>query len=103
MISEQDIEHIAVLARLHVPETDRKGLSDDLSHILEYVGKLKEVDTANVEPTAQIAGMENIFRDDAGVAVNTPRADFQSGDFLIEQAPQRDGAFIKVKSILKHK
>ncbi|OGJ54542.1 hypothetical protein A3D11_01735 [Candidatus Peribacteria bacterium RIFCSPHIGHO2_02_FULL_49_16] len=59
-----DIRHIAKLARLHISDKEVKRYTKELSSILTYVDKLKEVDTRNVEPTTQVTGLRNVFRED---------------------------------------
>ena len=59
-----DIEHMAVLARIKLTPDEKTRLSDQLGTILEYIEKLKEVNTDDVEPTAHVLGLNNVFRDD---------------------------------------
>lgn len=59
-----DITHIAKLANLIIKEDEKEKFATQLSSILEYVGKLNELDTSNVEPTSQVTGLENVLRED---------------------------------------
>ncbi len=59
-----DIEHIATLARLKLTPNEKTRLSDQMGTILEYIEKLNELNTNEVEPTAHVLGINNIFRDD---------------------------------------
>ena len=61
-LSKEQIEHIAKLARLELTEEELDKYGGQLSDILNYIDQLKEVDVAGVLPTAQVTGMENIFR-----------------------------------------
>ncbi|KKS26073.1 MAG: Aspartyl/glutamyl-tRNA(Asn/Gln) amidotransferase subunit C, partial [Candidatus Yanofskybacteria bacterium GW2011_GWC2_41_9] len=74
-------------------------LKKDLSSILDYINKLNEVDTDNVEPLYQTAGLINSVRDDKD------RNEFKMNDMLNEkligQAPHKENRFVKVKSVLK--
>ncbi len=63
-LTEEQVRHIAKLARLHVSDEEVQRLAKELSSILDYIEMLQEVDTSNVEPTAQVTGMTNAFRDD---------------------------------------
>ncbi len=104
MISEEDIEHIAHLARIKITEKDKQKLVGEFESILKYIGKLNEVETADVEPTAQVTGLENVFRnDEPNDSESRERAALQNPIKILEQAPERHDDFIKVKSILKHK
>ena len=63
-ITEEEVRHVAGLARLKLSGKEVKKLSKELSAILMYIGILSELDTDNIEPTAQVAGLTNIFRED---------------------------------------
>ncbi len=101
MLTEKEVRHIAQLARIKLTEKEEKGLKKDLSSILEYIDKLNEVDTDNVEPLYQTTGLVDSFRSDE------PRSEFKMDESLNEkligQAPHKEGLFVKVKSVLSHK
>jgi aspartyl-tRNA(Asn)/glutamyl-tRNA(Gln) amidotransferase subunit C len=59
-----DIEHMAVLARLKLTPDEKLRLSSQMRTILEYIEKLSELNTDNVEPTANVLGLNNVFRED---------------------------------------
>ena len=59
-----DIEHVAKLARLKLTDTEKKRFSNQMGTIIKYIEKLNELDTKNVEPTAHVLGLENVFRND---------------------------------------
>ena len=63
-ITEEEVKHIALLARLGLTDEEIKKLSSELTGILSYVDLLNEVDTDNVEPTSQVTGLENVYFDD---------------------------------------
>lgn len=63
-LSSDDVRHIAKLARLHLEDNEVEKFTRELSSILDYVDMLQEVDTKNVEPTAQVTGLTNSFRED---------------------------------------
>ena len=96
-ITKDQIEHIAKLARLRLTDDEQTKMTKELGMILTYVEKLNEVDTTGVEPTAQVTGLENIFRKDAvGEQLGNP-AD------LIAVAPEHERNLIKVKTVLHGK
>jgi aspartyl-tRNA(Asn)/glutamyl-tRNA(Gln) amidotransferase subunit C len=64
-LTAAQIRHIAKLARLHIDEAEVEKYVKELTSILTYIEKLKEVDTTNVEPTAQVTGPSNALRPDA--------------------------------------
>lgn len=63
-LSHDDVRHIAKLARLTLSEEEVEKLAGELTSILSYVDKLQEVNTEGVEPTAQVTGLTNSFRED---------------------------------------
>ena len=54
-----DVNYVAHLARLHLTPEEEKKLGAQLSGILAYIEKLKELDVANVEPTAHAVPLES--------------------------------------------
>lgn len=63
-LTPAQVAHIAKLARLELTPEEEKRMPKELSSILGYVEMLSELHTDNVEPTAQVTGLTNAFRDD---------------------------------------
>lgn len=64
MISLQEVEHVARLARLYLHETEAQRFTEQLNAILTYMEQLNEVPTTDVEPTSHILDLVNVFRED---------------------------------------
>jgi len=64
MLSKQQVQHIAKLANLSLTEREIRKFQKQLGDVLDYIGILNELDTENVKPTSQVAGLENVFRED---------------------------------------
>jgi aspartyl-tRNA(Asn)/glutamyl-tRNA(Gln) amidotransferase subunit C len=94
MISRADVEHVAALARLGLTDDEIERLVPQLSRILEAVGKLSDVDTSSVGPTAQVIALENVMRDD----VARPG---MSRDVALAEAPLREGSLLRVPVVLE--
>ena len=94
-LSREEIQHIADLARLKLSDEEIKIYGEQLSHVLSYIDQLKEVKTTGVEPTAQVAEIKNIFRDDEIVSW-----DKEEIDNALEQSPAKEKKQVKVKRIL---
>jgi aspartyl-tRNA(Asn)/glutamyl-tRNA(Gln) amidotransferase subunit C len=94
MISRSDVEHVARLARLGLTDKEIDLLVPQLTRILEAVGKLAEVDTSAVGPTAQVIALENVMRED----VATPP---QGRDVALAEAPLREGGLVRVPVVLE--
>ncbi len=63
-ISTDDVQHLATLSSLQLADDDARALGEDLERIIGYIEQLSELDTDGVEPTYQVTGLKNIWRDD---------------------------------------
>jgi aspartyl-tRNA(Asn)/glutamyl-tRNA(Gln) amidotransferase subunit C len=94
MISREDVEHVAALARLGLTDDEIDLMQGQLNRILEAVGQLQAVDTSSVGPTAQVIALENVMRDDvAGPSMAREAA--------LGNAPRREGPMLRVPVILE--
>jgi aspartyl-tRNA(Asn)/glutamyl-tRNA(Gln) amidotransferase subunit C len=93
MISEDEVKHIAGLARIGLDEKEIEKYQKDMSSILDWIDELKEVDIESVEPTAHITGLINITREDKA-------EDFAGKNEIVKLFPDKKDNFDKVKSIL---
>ncbi|MCD6528653.1 Asp-tRNA(Asn)/Glu-tRNA(Gln) amidotransferase subunit GatC [bacterium] len=94
MLSKEKVKHIAKLARLGLTEKEIETAQKDLSSILSYIEKLKEVDTTGIEPTSHSILVENVMREDV-----VKKEDPERINKLIEAAPKKKKGYIKVKSV----
>ena len=60
----QDVKHVADLARLSLTLEETTKFQKQLSEVVNYIGKLQEVNTQGIEPTSQTTGLNNVFRID---------------------------------------
>ncbi|MDO8621300.1 MAG: Asp-tRNA(Asn)/Glu-tRNA(Gln) amidotransferase subunit GatC [Candidatus Levybacteria bacterium] len=88
-----DVVHVAKLANLPLKSEEKEKFEKQLSEILSYVEKLKEVNTENVEITSQVTGLENVTRKDEA------KPSLSQDDALSNTKSQHNG-FFKVKAIL---
>ena len=63
-LTNEQVRHIAKLARLKLKPTEVKKFSKELSSILGYFAVLNELDTEDIEPTAQVTGLTSVLRED---------------------------------------
>ena len=63
-ISRDEVLHVARLARLALTDDEVARFQEQLSAILEAVGKVSELDLADVEPTAHPLDLVNVFDED---------------------------------------
>lgn len=94
MISKEEVEHIAKLARLELTEKEIKKMQKDLSEILDYFNLLK-----NVPSPAKILQKQNLGGQAQNLRVDeVKRSDL--ADEMIAAAPDKKDNYIKVKAIL---
>jgi aspartyl-tRNA(Asn)/glutamyl-tRNA(Gln) amidotransferase subunit C len=74
-ISREEVLHLAQLSSLKLKEEEINGLQIDISNILGYVEQLGKLNTEGVEPTYQVTGLKNIWREDKIIDYNISRED----------------------------
>lgn len=92
-LTVKDVEYVAALAHLTLDEVTKERLAQELGSILEYMDKLNELDTSQVEPMMHALEMTNVFRGDE-VQPSLPR------DIALKNAPKTDGEYFLVPKIL---
>lgn len=93
-ISSDDVRHLAALSSLQLSDEEVADLQVDLTNILGYIEQLGELDTTGVEPTYQVTGLENVWRDDI---VNDGGV---SREKLLSLAPEQADNSVKVPKVL---
>ena len=88
-ISRDEVLHVARLARLALSDDEIDRLGAQLNAILEAVGKVSELDLADVEPTAHPLDLVNTW------AADEPRPSL-SADEALANAPDREGDLFRV-------
>lgn len=93
-ITTDDVRHLAQLSNLQLRDDEVESLRGDLENIVGYIEQLGELDTTGVEPTYQVTGLENVWRDD----------EVQDSDVTREQllalAPEQAEHSVKVPKVL---
>ena len=64
VITDETIEYVGILAKLELSDEEKEQSKKDLSDMLDYVGKLNELDTAGVEPMSHTFPISNVMRED---------------------------------------
>ncbi|MBI3392484.1 MAG: Asp-tRNA(Asn)/Glu-tRNA(Gln) amidotransferase subunit GatC [Nitrospirae bacterium] len=93
-ITRREADHAARLARLALTEEEAEKTTEQLDKILEYVAKLSELDTKDVEPTSHVIPVSNVMRDDVA-RPSLPRVE------ALANAPDSDGEFFRVPKIIE--
>jgi aspartyl-tRNA(Asn)/glutamyl-tRNA(Gln) amidotransferase subunit C len=91
-LSEDEVRHVAMLARLGLEPGDVEFYSEQLSSILSHIDRLQELDTEAIPPTAQVVHVTNPLREDV------PRPGLTQEDALAN-APATVNGMFRVPSI----
>jgi aspartyl-tRNA(Asn)/glutamyl-tRNA(Gln) amidotransferase subunit C len=97
MLTKQEVIKVAALARLDLSEEEIDVLTPQLSNILGFIDQLKEVDTTDVLPTAQVTGLSDVWRADEAEDWNKS----EIAAALAQSPAGLEGNQIKVKKVLE--
>lgn len=89
-LTKEEVKHVAKLANLTLTEAEIEKFQKQLSAVLGYVEILSQVQTAGVEPTSQVTGLENVLRED-------------KADSCLSQTEALSGAKNQTKGLFKTK
>ena len=93
-ITEQQVLHVAKLARLNLTEEETAHMLKDMEAIINFADQLNAVDMSAVSPTAFIIPNQNVFRDDEVV----PSMD---REMILKNAPRSEGGCFSVPKIVE--
>src|SRR5258708_36199676 len=97
-ISREDVERVAELAYLDLSEAELEMYRTQIDEILEYIGKLNELDTTGVEPMAQVLADDQsadaTLREDVVVPCNVARD-------ILKQAPDPEAPYFRVPKVIE--
>jgi len=96
-INKKTVERLAELSKLEFSELEKENMVKDFQKIVNFVDKLKEVDTEGVKPLVFInENVTNVLRiDEPGEMVSKEEA--------LKNAPEKDSNYIKIPNVLKQK
>lgn len=92
-ITKEGVSHVANLARLEFDDEETQDFTEQLGRILDYIGKLDELDTDDVEPTSHIHPLHNITKPDV-VKTSLPR------DEVLANAPEPEEGYFGVPRVI---
>jgi len=92
-ITPDGVSHVANLARLEFNEEETQDFTEQLSRILEYIGKLNELDTDDVPPTSHIHPQYNITKPDIVKTSLNRKA-------VLENAPEAEEGYFGVPRVI---
>ncbi|HBK53959.1 Asp-tRNA(Asn)/Glu-tRNA(Gln) amidotransferase subunit GatC [Syntrophomonas wolfei] len=92
-LSPEEVNHVAMLARLALSEDEKTAFAEQLSLILDYVERLNELDTGEVEPLIHILPVFNVLRPDEALPGS-------SQEEILSNAPLVEDGQYKVPRII---
>lgn len=91
-LTPDEVDHVAMLARLGLDAEERERLALELGAILDHVSRLAAIDTSHVAETAHIGGLVNVWREDD----ERPPLGREAA---LANAPDQDGEYFRVGAI----
>lgn len=95
MISKDEVKHIARLARLGLSEKEIQKMQKELSLILDYFEKLREIDISGIKPYTHAIKTENVTRED-----KTEKELETKTQKLLKLVPKTKEGYVKTKQVL---
>jgi aspartyl-tRNA(Asn)/glutamyl-tRNA(Gln) amidotransferase subunit C len=93
-LTRKEVQQIAMLARLRLTPEEEERLTEQLDNILQYMGKLNQLDTSGIEPFGHMVDVINPMRED--VVTNQANA-----EALLANAPVKENTFLQVPKIIE--
>ena len=95
-IKEETVQQIAHLARLKFEGDEVKSIQQDLSNMIDFMDKLNELDTSNVEPLVFMSEEINVLREDVAEETITVSE-------ALKNAPKKDSDYFRIPKVLDKK
>ncbi|MFZ2484358.1 MAG: Asp-tRNA(Asn)/Glu-tRNA(Gln) amidotransferase subunit GatC [Minisyncoccia bacterium] len=94
-MDKEKVLNLAKLARIEIGNEEAESLSHEFESILKYVGEVKKATTEQHSNNLESVGVFNVMREDTN-----PHESGLYTEKILNQAPAREGDYIKVKKIL---
>ena len=95
-LTDKDIQGLAKLMKLSLSKDEVEKFRGEISSILEFVSKLKEVQIDGVPDVGQVVGEVNNWRKDEVLSSET------TADELLQAAPERQEDYVKVPGVFNN-
>jgi aspartyl-tRNA(Asn)/glutamyl-tRNA(Gln) amidotransferase subunit C len=93
-LTQQEVEHIALLAHLQLTEKELEKFRIQLTNILDYADRLRQVDTSSISPTTTVLPLRSVLRED-GVKESLARED------ALANAPDQDRNMFRIPPVFE--
>jgi aspartyl-tRNA(Asn)/glutamyl-tRNA(Gln) amidotransferase subunit C len=94
MIEKKEVDYVAKLAKIDISDEEKDLLGAQLSKILDYIDKLKELDVEGLEPMREIHPTRNVFRKDCAKKSS-------ARERILDNAPLRQGDYFKIPKVIE--
>lgn len=88
-IDDETIEYVGMLAKLELSGREKEQAKEDMGRMLDYIGKLEELDTEGVEPMSHVFPVQNVFREDV-------EENGDESEKILQNAPSQSNNMFKV-------
>ncbi|MDE1965970.1 MAG: Asp-tRNA(Asn)/Glu-tRNA(Gln) amidotransferase subunit GatC [Patescibacteria group bacterium] len=95
MATTEEVKKLAALARISISEGELENFTKEFDSILAYVGQLEKLELP--ETGEQLPPLRNVMREDG-----EPHESGKFTEKLVEQFPEKEGAYLKVKQIISN-
>ena len=92
-LTPEEVDHVALLARLKLAPEERERLTTQLNSILEHFEQLQQIDTTGVLPMSHAVPMSNVLREDEPAPSLSPEE-------ALRNAPDQDGDCFRVPRVI---
>ena len=93
-LTTDEVQHVAALARLEFNEAEIEQFTHQLARILDYIGKLNELDTTDVPPTSHPLPLRNVVKEDMAKRS-------YDRDVVLEGAPSAEEGYFEVPKVIE--
>ena len=93
-LTDDEVRHIAALARIAMSDEDVRRMGEEMSQILDNFDALAQVDTEGVEPTGHSVDVTGVMRDDEA-------SDSSRVEDVLANAPDREEDLFRVRAVLE--
>jgi len=94
MADKKDVEYVANLARIKITPQQESSLEEQLSKIIGYIDKLKELDVTGVKPSRGAHITRDVFREDKAIPS-------QAREEILKNSPSREGDYFKIPKVIE--
>jgi aspartyl-tRNA(Asn)/glutamyl-tRNA(Gln) amidotransferase subunit C len=92
-IDIKTVDEIAQLARLEFNDEAKQGIITDMNRMLDFVEKLNELNTDQIEPLIYMTQEKNVLREDVPQVTLTQKE-------ALKNAPQKDTDYFKAPKVI---